>query len=414
MSVYPQEQGRVMSIRTSLRSRQSAFFVLCATLISTAMLSGCASFWSPVTTTTTTTNTGTGYNLVYVGKNATTSLQGYLISSTGLTAVSGSPYSLTYAPTALAINPANTYLYVGTGNGVYGYSIASGGALTTLSSGAALEAGFPVASIDVSPDGKYLLALSSSTSSPALYICALDTSTGLFSSCTANSGVQVSGTPGTVKFSPLESSLTTTAVAVTYGTSGLYTYTFDSGTLLYSGSYVAPTLTTASYNGITWNSAGTAVFLASGGADDEVISYPINSSSAMITNNPTPLAVGADPQALTFNQSQSYLYVTNTGSVAVPGSTVSGYTVTMSGTTPTYTPLSPTSTFSTSGNLPSAIAYDNTGTYLLVMNQSGPPDLVQYTIDTSTAGRLYVTSSISTGLTASGTTPGGITMVTTH
>jgi 6-phosphogluconolactonase (cycloisomerase 2 family) len=376
-----------MSIRTSLRSRQSAFFALCATFVSTAILSGCASFWSPITTTTTTTNSGTGYNLVYVGKNSTTSLAGYLISSTGLTAVSGSPYSLTYAPTALAINPANTYLYVGTGDGVYGYSIASGGVLTTLSS---------------------------STSSPALYICALDTSTGLFSSCTANSSVQLSGTPQSVKFSPLESSLTTSAVAVTYGTSGLYTYTFDSGTLLYSGSYVAPTLTTASYNGITWNSAGTAVFLASGGADDEIISYPLNSSSAVITNNPTTLTVGADPQALTFNQSEAYLYVTNTGTVATPGSTVSGYTVTMSGSTPTFAALSPTSTFSTSGNLPSAIAYDNTGTYLLVMNQSGPPDLVQYTIDTSTPGRLYVTNSVSTGLTASGTTPGGITMVTTH
>ncbi len=57
---------------------------------------------------------------------------------------------------------------------------------------------------------------------------------------------------------------------------------------------------------------------------------------------------------------------------------------------------------------------------MLVLNESGPPDLIQYTIDgvldptTSTLGRLYVNSSVNTTLISTGVSGPGVSMAVTH
>ncbi|HEY0307113.1 MAG TPA: beta-propeller fold lactonase family protein [Acidobacteriaceae bacterium] len=417
-----------MNIRTIVRSRQGAvrILALCVSLTSTALLSGCADFWKPVTTTTTTT-TGSGTNLVYVGKNASSQLAGYAIGAGSLTAVSGSPYSLSSPATALSINPKNTFLYIGTASGIYGYSIATGGALTALSSGAALASGYPVASMDVSPDGNWIAVLSN-TLTQGIYVYPLNTSTGLFSTGSETTLVPGNGVPVTgscspvaqsIKFSPLESQQATTVVAATFGCGGVATYTFNNSTT--SGgvpayvAYLAPTAATISYNGLAWTTNGTSLFVASGGTDNEILPFTVDTTGGTITAATPAQAVGTNPTAISFSKSQSYLYVTNAGNLTTPGSTVSGYAVSISSGTPTFTALA-NAPYATNGNSPSAIGYDNSGAYMLVLNQTGPPDLLQYTVDTTsgTAGRLYVTASVSTGLSALTTAVGGTVLVTTH
>src|SRR5205085_8765851 len=77
------------------------------------------------------------------------------------TAISGSPYALTFTPTAAAVNPANTILFVAGANGGVGYiasySIGSTGALTLLTTNS-IGLADPI-SMDVSPDGQWLLGL---------------------------------------------------------------------------------------------------------------------------------------------------------------------------------------------------------------------------------------------------------------
>ena len=107
----------------------------------------------------------------------------------------------------------------------------------------------------------------------------------------------------------------------------------------------------------------------------------------------------------------NFVYVTNT-----TDDTISGYSVTTNTTTPvtSFTALGSPSPYATLGGAPAAIAFDNTGTWMLAMNQTGPPDLIQYTVDTVVSpGRLYVTGSVFTGLSIVTASP-GITMVTTH
>jgi DNA-binding beta-propeller fold protein YncE len=133
-------------------------------------LTGCAGFFvcqkasCPATGSASSTVT----NYAYASNSATgsTYINGYNLSGGTLaTATTGSPYSLGYTPIAMAVNPADTFLYVAVDSaltsgtsGMYVYSIGTGGALSIANSGLAVGAGNYTA-IDISPDGQWLFAL---------------------------------------------------------------------------------------------------------------------------------------------------------------------------------------------------------------------------------------------------------------
>ncbi|MDR3737090.1 MAG: hypothetical protein P4L10_16340 [Acidobacteriaceae bacterium] len=413
-----------MSIRTTLRSRQSAFRILalCVALASTALLSGCGAFFHAVTTTTT-TNSGTGYDLVYAGKNGSSTFVGYTMSSTtgNLTAVSGSPYSIASVPLTMAITPANTYLYVGTAAGIYGYSIAAGGALTALNSGSALATGLAnsPASLDISADGNFLAVLTNNyiTSGTAtIYIYQIASSTGLLTSNGGSATVTIgtSALVHTVKFSPNEDLIVTAL-----GSAGTDVYSFNSSSGAISALPVstAPAPTgTASDNAAIFSYDGATLYIVRGSGASLLLAYPIAATTGTITTtagSTGSYTLGNSPSTITLNKSTAsspYLYVTNAGDGSISGFKISS----TSSVVLTALPKSP---YSTLGTTPYSIGYDNTGTYMLTMNQTGSPDLLEYTIDTTsaTAGQLYVTASVNTGLSiSSGTVGPGITMVTTH
>jgi len=415
-----------MSIRTT--TRIGKLLALATVLFCAGMFTGCGNFFQAITTTTTTTNTGTGFDLVYAGKNGSSSFVGYSIAAGGLTQVTGSPFSIGSPPLAMAINPADTYLYVGTAAGIYGYSIAAGGALTTLSSGAVLGSfatGISPAAMDISPDGNYLAVLTntSTVSNSVLYVYLITSTTGLLGtpqSITTNGlGSYGTGTVQGLKFSPIYSS--SYVLGASYGTGGETIYSYNpsgNGTIAAVTGYTPPSAA-ISDNGIAFNAAGTSLIVVRGGGASSILSYTITpatgsfscSESTFIAGS--PVTAGNNPTAISFNNTttQPYLYVTNT-----TDDTISGYSVTTNTTTPvtSFTALGSPSPYATLGGAPAAIAFDNTGTWMLAMNQTGPPDLIQYTVDTVVSpGRLYVTGSVFTGLSIVTASP-GITMVTTH
>src|SRR5215469_10865785 len=105
---------------------------------------------------------GTTGSFVYVTNSATNSLSGFAIGTSTLTQVSGSPLSVGYSPGAAVVTPANTFLYVAGPGAIYAYGINSNGSLTTPSGGAAVQI-VNVASLDISPDGKWLFGLDATT-----------------------------------------------------------------------------------------------------------------------------------------------------------------------------------------------------------------------------------------------------------
>jgi len=409
-----------MHIRTP--SRLGKALALATTLFCAGMFTGCGGFFQAITTTTT-TNTGTGFDLVYAGKNSADSFVGYAITSNGLTAVSGSPFSIGSPPLSMAINPADSFLYVGTIAGIYGYSIPAGGSLSVLNSGATVAntpsvlSNGPV-SMDISPDGNWLAVLTSfAGGSVTVLDYQITSATGLLTFTDSVSLAQVnSGSIAhSIKFSPSENLL-----AVTLGTDGtdVFTFTGANGTISSTFDHLTPPVVGNSDNGAVFNAASSTLYItrAQGSLAGVLAYYPVtyNSSNNTVTlSTGTEIATGDFPTALSFNNAttQPYLYA-----VTADDSSISGYAVTTS--TPSLQTLS-TQPYSTlgAGNAPYALAFDNSDTYMLVLNQNGPPDLIQYTVDATpaTAGRLYVTGSVTTGLgTLSTTTGAGITMVTTH
>jgi 6-phosphogluconolactonase len=417
-----------MSIRSA--QRILSMTLAAAALVFTGTLSGCAGFWQPVNNSSTNSNTGTGFDLVYAGKNNSNSFVGYAIGSTGLTAVTGSPFGLTAAPVSMAITPADTFLYVATSSGIYGYSIAAGGALSTLSGGSALASPgtLPVA-MDISPDGAYLAVMNNtipaSASQSAIFFYPINASTGLLgtvvSVVTTGLGSYGTGIVHNIKFSPIYST-SQYLLAASYGTGGETIYTFSPANPvpIVAVTGCNPPSSTVSDNNVGFNAAGTSLIVLRGGSSTSILSYTITASSGVFSCSETtnPTSTGNNPTTLSFNNastSQPYLYVTNQ-----QDNTISGYGVNNNSTVPvtTFSALG-TQPYTTSGTSPDAIAFDNSGLYMLVMTQYGPPDLIQYTVDTTlaTAGRLYVTGSVNTGLgnVATATNPdSGITMVTTH
>ncbi len=67
---------------------------------------------------------------------------GFGVSSSGaLSVLPSSPYNNGVAAQSLAVTPANTFLYAGTTNGIFGYTINSNGSITVLNSGNSAGAG---------------------------------------------------------------------------------------------------------------------------------------------------------------------------------------------------------------------------------------------------------------------------------
>ncbi len=96
-------------------------------MASVAGLTGCSGFFTPVGTGGTVGNGAETF--VYVTNQGST-LAEYSLASGVLTPLSGSPISLTLAPYSIVVAPNNAFLYVGTGTGVFMYTINSDGTLT--------------------------------------------------------------------------------------------------------------------------------------------------------------------------------------------------------------------------------------------------------------------------------------------
>ena len=399
-----------MSIRTT--SRIGKLVALATVLFCAGMFTGCGNFFQAITSTTTTT-TGSGGDMVYVGKNGSSSIYGYQVSAGGLTQVSGATVSLAAPPTAMVVNATDTFLYVGTTSGIYGFSIASTGALTALSSGALLASSIIPVSMDVSADNNWLIVLSSSLAN-GIYIFPLNTTTGIPGTVMQYLTVPTTGLPRAIKFAPNENTSTVSVVGAAFGTYGNCTYTFNSSTGVLAiaspcNAYVSSG-TTASDDSIAFNSAGTEMYVARGGSNTVIATYLLNSNGVAVDD--LEYTSGNGPDAITLSKSGSYVYAAN-----LTDSTISGWSVgTSTSANPvTLTPLTVSAPYSTLASSPGAIAYDNSGSYILAFNQGSPPDLVQYTIDTVTSpGRLYVSGSVTTGLTNSVTVGSGVVMAVTH
>lgn len=361
--------GRIVSYLT----RAAAAAVL-------LLASGCSGFFVyPGSTGNGGGGNSTG-DYVYVANASTANIAGFSVGTGTLTAVANSPYALAASPTAVAINPANTILYVAAGTSIYAYGIEANGVLNVLNGGSPV-ASATVASMDISPDGLWLVALDSTTSS--IDVFQITSSTSLMERTYSYS--VSSPQPMSIKIAP-----NAQFVFAALGTAGDLSFQFDKNTgALSSATLLSEPTNQNSDNALAVDASSTHLYIARSGAGGGLAVYSIGFGGALSQVAASPLTTGRGPFSVALNKAGTDVYVANR-----TDGTISGFSI-GNGTALTLTALSG-SPYNSGLNVTS-LAIDNGGNYLLAAASGGSPDLSLYSFDSATAGKLNLAASSATG-----------------
>ena len=350
-------------------------------------LTGCGKFFPPLTSGGGGGGTNSG-DYLYVGNQGTNPLTiaGFSIASAALSDISGSPFSVSPEPTAIAVTPNNAYLYMGSaGGGIYVYTIGSNGALSIGNSGAAVETGVEPSVLRVDSTGTYLLGADSL--SGEAYVFQIG-SGGVLTALSTSVVTLNTSTPA----NDLEITPSDDYVYVSCGTAGIYTLSFDSsiGALAQVNSVLTPKQNGDADFGMAIAPSGNYLFAAETGIG-AVRVFSISATNATlseVTGSPYKTATG--PNGVLVDSTGSYVYVTNRTE-----GTISGFTISSTGTLTAITG-SPFATGTTSGTLPTQMVEDNSKTYLAVVNAGGGPDLELFTIGSTGALTKFTTATTGT------------------
>jgi 6-phosphogluconolactonase len=352
-------------------------------------LTGCTGFFVPVNNGGGSTP-GTTTGRTYVINNLTSTVSGFNISAGALTSVPNMPFAIGFVPVAAVVTVANSFLYVAGPGAIYPYTINSDGSLTAQPAVVIVS----VFSLDVSPDGNWLIALNGTSSQLDVY--QINQTTGALSLTTAVSYpiTNTSVPPKMVKISP-----DGTYIFAALGSNGDVVFSFNTTT---GAAVLEQTLTFTSQtsdNGLTVDSTVTHLFIARSGQGGGLAVYTIGVNGLLTPLSASPFAAGAQPLSVLLDSTGAYAYVAN-GS----DGTISGYSL-LNGVA---TPLSGSPY--KSGATVNSLALDSTKKYVLASAFGGSPDLTMYSFDATVAGKLDQATTAATG-----TDPAGaLQVVATH
>jgi 6-phosphogluconolactonase len=357
-------------------------------------LTGCSGFFVPVVPVP----PGSTGNFVYVanttgttasGTNpATGTVSGFVVGTGTLTAVPGSPLTLGYTPVAMTVTRDNKFLYVATVGNINVYAINADGSLTGAS-GSTGVAIANVVSLDVSPDGQWLIALDGTTLQAQVDVFQINTSTGAL-------GVASNGTfpipnavivPKMLKISPNGA-----YVFASFGSGGDVIFTFDTSSGLAIGVGSLAVSNTTSDNGLAVDSASANLYIARSGTGGGVRVFTIGAGGGLNEIAASPFDSGGQAYSVVLDNTGKYAYAANRTNGTIYGYSIgAGAVLTALGGSP-YT----------SGQLVTSLGTDSTGSYLLAAAFGGNPDLSMYSFDTTTPGKLVPATSMATGTDPAG------------
>jgi len=361
-------------------------------LMAVLLTAGCKGFWNAPS------NSGSGggsttasSGVFYVANLAASQIVGYSINTGVVTALSGSPYAVPSAPIAITVTPNNSFLYASTATGIYVYAIASTGALTLANGGSAISSD-PAQSLQVDATNSWLVEAVSG--SPNVYAIALNPSTGGPAANTEQFAALPNSAVQQVAISP-----DNLHVFVAMGAGGTEVVPF-------TATNKNPFGTVANIPVIS--SAGAALSVA---VDPSARLFYIGETAATSGSNSGGLRVfnlstlkeitgspfasqGLAPYSILPLSTGDYVYVVNRQVSGSSTGVIAGYAITSASSVYSLTALG--STF-TAGTNPQSMVEDNTGTFVLVADFGGNPDLKGYTFDTTNAGYLDAVISSVTG-----------------
>ncbi|HZY63361.1 MAG TPA: beta-propeller fold lactonase family protein [Edaphobacter sp.] len=359
--------------------------MLGALAVMLAVLTGCDNFFVPVKPVPPPSSSG---DYAYVANYTTSTVSGFSLSAGTLKSVPNSPLGLGYQPVAMAVTPNNKYLYVAAPGTINVYTINSDGSLTAPSGGAGVAVA-NVVSMDISPDGKWLLALDSTPLAATVDQFQINSSTGGLAPASPVSYAipNVTIVPKMLRIAPNGA-----LVFAALGTGGDLVFSFDttSGALITEQQLNVGGST--SDNGLAVDSTSTNLYIARSGNGGGVAVYSIGASGKLNAVKGSPFDSGGQAYSIAFDHTGKYVYAANR-----QNGTIYGYSI---GIGPTLTALdgSPYA----SGQQVTSLGADNSGKYLVAASFAGKPDVSLYGFDTTTAGKLVQADSSSPGRNPSG------------
>jgi 6-phosphogluconolactonase (cycloisomerase 2 family) len=378
---------------TNTRARRSITLAISLTLL---CATGCKNFFVPVTTgtgTTTPTNTGDYAYVVSTNTGSTTNLgiiSGFTVGTGTLTALTGFPLLLPFAPSTAVVTPSNALLYVCGSEVLYGYTISSTGALTSILNTNQQQAliNANIIQMVVSPDGKWLLALDNTPNGNIVTVdeYAISSSGQL----TVGTPVQYALTGGaTIVPNSIAVSPNGDYVAVALGTGGDVLFSFNTSTgVLTQVNQINTGSTSGADQAVAFDSTSSILFVAQSGTGAGVIPFVISAGGATLTAAAgAPFALGAGASSMVVDETGKYLYVGNK-----VDSTISGFSI---GTGGVLTAL--TGSPYAAGTSINTLARDNSGKYILSTALNNNPDVKMYSFDATNAGALDASGTATTG-----------------
>ncbi len=360
-------------------------------------ITGCGGFFSSQTTPVTTTG-----DYLYVGNANNTYLAGFGVSSSGtLSVLNNSPYNNGVAAVSLAVTPANSYLYAGTTNGIYGYTINSDGSITVLNSGNPLAQDLVSTAMQVDSTGGFLLAvgISTSTQTQSIGIYQIG-SAGLLTALTGSPLALYTGKGSTATVVAPTAMLITPNNSYVYaslGTLGVQVLTLGTGGALSTGSaatILPPLSTSTSPADAGVASDPNSLFLFVAELNTGLREFSIGTGGSLKEVSGSPYAVGTGPISVILDTTGSYVYVANKGS-----NNISAFTLTAASGKLTAVAGQP---FASGGLLPIGMVNDNSKKYIAVINSGsngsgGNSDVQMFKFDTTTDGKLDPVATATTG-----------------
>jgi 6-phosphogluconolactonase len=361
-------------------------------------LTGCSGFFPPLTDSGGGTGGNSG-NSVYVANLTTSSITGFSIIAAvpavaatattaataavpaSLTNVTNSPLAAGYQPLSMAVNPSNTFLYVGGVNGIYLYVLSSNGSLSVPSTGANQAVAYAV-SLTISPDGQWLIALDGTTQQ--LDIFQINSSTGALTSVGANQPPVYSVTSGVWQPTSVRISPNGALIFAALGTGGDAVFTFNTATgAAVSSQYLSTGNTSTADYGLAIDPNSAYLYVARSGTNGGVVVFSIGSGGLLTQVTGSPFKAGNGTYSVVLDSTGTYVYAANR-----TDSTISGFTIVPATSTTPLTLTALTGSPYATGSTVQSIGIDSTGKYLLAAAAGGNPDLTMYSFDATVPGQL--------------------------
>lgn len=369
-------------------------------------LAGCKGFWNAVSTSSggSTGSTTLTSGDVYVLNVATSQLVGLFVNAGTLTALPGSPYTLSAAPLAITVAPNNAFLYVSTLGGIFVYTINTSTGQLTLGNNSQPITQDAATAMQVDPTNTWLIEGGAGT--PTAFAIKINSSTGALA---ASGEAQIAATLPSTTVNQIAISPDGTFVLVANGSGGTATIPFTAANNNPWGSVgkINPVSTNA---GASLSVAFDPILTGATAPRLFYIGETVAISGSNVTNtgglrafnfstvkeiSGSPFAIdGLAPFSILPFSTGQYVYVvsrqTSSGSTGV----VAGFSIADTSGALALTALG--RSFNTGTN-PQAIVEDSSHAFVFAADFGGNPDILGYTIDPTKAGYLDQVISNATG-----------------